>query len=185
MWAMSSPVPWRRMGMMLSSRFQCSPRSMSSRRLVSTTPGQMALTRMDRRFAGRVGGGSWSGDLSAHTRDVDDAAGCLRGEPVAGRSPAQQERAVEIHVENVLPGIEVEIDDRLAILAASCAGVVDDDVETAELLDCECDQIVDGTRIGDVADDRERTTAERLDLFGHRGDVAPSGFVLAGRIVLG
>ena len=79
----------------------------------------------------------------------------------------------------------VEVDDGLAVLAARRAGVVDDDVDAAELGQRLVGQLLDGVEVGHVGHERDDLPALGPDLVGHRLDVAPARRLLVVGVAVG
>ena len=169
---------------------------------VSMMPGQIAFTRMPA-----------PADLLGHARRQCLEAGLRRGvgrrvraELLAGdrrdvhdRSAVARRRScsrpntfdmrnepVRFTSMTVRHSVGVEVDDRLAVLAARRAGVVHDDVDAAELARSTCAASASTAPRSDTSDTSgERSPADGADLVGHRLDVAPAGRLLVVGVAIG
>ena len=129
-------------------------------------PGHMVLTRMPSRpsscaiahvnawiaaFDARVRRGARGHHLPADRRDVDDAAAVALLDEAATERAAHVEGAVQVDVDDAVPQLGIEVDDRHTVGAASGTGVVDDDVDASELVDHLLRERVDRGDVRDVA----------------------------------
>ena len=127
---------------------------------------------------GRVGRGVRRQDLARDRRHVDDRAALALGDQALPERARHQERADEVRLDHVAPDVDIDLRDRLAILAACGTGVVDHEVDPAEVRHRLVGQRLDRRRVAHVADHRQRPRPGRLDLLRDRGDVAPAGRLL-------
>jgi hypothetical protein len=87
--------------------------------------------------------------MSGNRTIVDNSAAArvLRLHDAHGLSGAE-EHAVEVDVDHLTPSLIVEVLNRTASLIA--AGVIEEEIQTSELLDCECEEVRDLRLVGDV-----------------------------------
>ena len=72
--------------------------------------------------------------------------------------PAHQEHAGEVDGEHLVPGLDGELVDRLALVRLHAdAGIVDEDVDAACLLYCRRDARFDAVALGHVDRNEEMT----------------------------
>ena len=102
---------------------------------------------------------------------------------MAGGSTTQQERAIEIYVDDFAPFGGIKVDDIESVWSTGGASVIHDDVEATELCDRLSNERIDSVSIGNVADNWNATLAKRTDFIGNRFDIAPTGGLLIGGIV--
>ena len=122
--------------------------------------GERARQLHDAALGRGIGCGERRAEDRHHRADVDDLAAARRDHRRIGRLAAD-EGAGEVGLEDHVPLLERVL---LRLLADVGAGVVDQDVEPAELLDALLHQRLAGVRAGDVDRDRERLGAEALEL---------------------
>ena len=177
-----SPVAPQRAAGVRASTLSCRP-SICRRarwvRSVSIQPGSTALTWMlsaaqasragarelhDAAFARGVSRRKAGAEDRHHRADVDDlaAARLLHGRIDRLRA---QEGAGEVGVDDAVPFLEIE---RVRGLADVDAGIVDEDVDPAELAADALDHARDRGLVGDVGGDRDRLDAAPRELGDRR-----------------
>ena len=105
--------------------------------------GHLGGQQSDRGLRRSVGAGVRTGGDAVHRRHVDDRPGTSGLDPSAGSGPSDDERADEVDVDDGAEVVDVEIDERTE---ANDAGVVDDDVGRAELVEHGVDRRLVGDR---------------------------------------
>ena len=119
--------------------------------------------------------------LAGDGGDVDDLAALALGVDVADRRLGAEERAAHLHVHHALEECGVQVRYRRSILAAGDGGVVDQDVDAAELADDLFDGRVGLLLVGDIESQRESTSSLGLDLLHDAVDVLPAHGLLVVR----
>ena len=119
----------------------------------------------DARLRRRVAGLAEAAERPCDRRHVDDPAPLALLHVRPDRLGAV-EAAREVDAQVALPEVGVLVVELADVVER--AGVVDQDVDRAELLDDAVDRLLHLVAVGDVALDRGRAAAERLDLLRRR-----------------
>src|SRR5439155_19812505 len=135
----------------------------------------------------RDGVGAEAGQaLAAGDRaEIDDAAALTLLDERAADGFRHEEGAVEINVKHAPPLALFEIEKRDAVAPAAGGGVIDENVDAAELAPRFIYEPVALIRLRDVDDERESPAADGLDFVRNRVYVAPAHLTLIRREGLG
>ena len=102
---------------------------------------------------------------------------------MASDSTTQEERAIEVHVDDFAPFGRFKINHIESVWSACGTCVVDDDVDTTELFEGAGNECIDSVGIGNVAHNWNTTLAKRTDFIGNRFNVSPTGSLFVGGVV--
>ena len=92
---------------------------------------------------------------------------------------------MEVDVDDLVPILERQIDHGHTVSAAGGAGVVDDEIDAAEVTDDTVGEGGDGVGVGDVGDEGEGGAPGGADFLRDRFDVAPAGGLFVVGVVVG
>src|SRR3989441_950402 len=120
----------------------------------------------------RVGAAAGGAALARHRGHVDDPPAAAR-QHVRDHGAAHQERALEIDIDDEVPRLLWHLPEQATIGTVRGGGVVDEHIDAAEPREGVRDEALRVGRAAHVADHREGTTPEALDLPGQALEALP------------
>src|SRR5712691_6908294 len=120
----------------------------------------------------RVGAAPGGAALARHRGHVDDPPAVAR-QHVRDHGAAHQERALEIDIDDEVPRLLWHLPEQATIGTVRGGGVVDEHIDAAEPREGVRDEALRVGRAAHVADHREGTTPEALDLPGQALEALP------------
>ena len=124
------------------------------------------MSLLDAAAAGAVGSEAGVPGDARDRADVDDAAGAARNH-VPGDGLSDEERAAEVGVENGVPIVPGDVGGALADVAA---GIVDEDIDLAKLMERVGDGGFDARLVADIEFDGCDSPAQCADFVGERSE---------------
>lgn len=112
----------------------------------------------------------WEGYVLVHGADVDDSAGPLQSAQAANEGLGEEERSLEVDVENLVVVLLGDVPESRALFNA---GVVDEDVAGTELLPGLIDEPLGVFQLRDVCFQNDDLASSSFNLF--LVSSAPSG----------